>query len=479
MQELIKQRFLKIIPKVDFCSLRYIKERSETLTVRQNIIEPSLKSHNVGVMLTVIDKGGLGYAATSDLSMTGLREAVARARHWAEHSREKLVIDFSKIVMPSEQGNYNSIVKESWDSVPLPDKLDLLRHESAQCKQDAKIVDWQASLWSIQAEQLYLTTNGSEINQTYQYLMPEIRVTANQGVDTQSRSLAGQGGSGQQGGLEVLKRIGFIGKGQQLADEVLQLLAAPNCPIGCMDLMLGTEQMMLQIHESIGHPLELDRILGDERNYAGTSFVNLDMFGNYQYGSPLLNVTYDPTRNEQLASYGFDDEGLAAKKTYIIKDGILLTPLGGMVSQTRAGVAGVANTRAIDWNRPPIDRMANLNVEPGASSFTDMLSSIERGIFMQTNLSWSIDDSRNKFQFGCEWGQMIENGEFTHVVKNPNYRGISANFWRNLQKVGNIDTFAVMGSPYCGKGEPNQAIRVGHASPVCVFGNVDVFGGVC
>jgi len=478
MQELIKQRFFKVIPKVSFCSLRYLEERSEILTVRQNVMEPSLKSHNIGVMLSVIDKGGLGYAATSDLSIAGLRKAVTQAQRWAEHSREKLVTDFSKIIMPSEQGNYNSIVKQSWDSVPLANKLDLLQHEAAQCKQDAKIVDWQTSLTSLQTEQLYLTTDGGEIHQNHQYLMPEIRVTANKGVDTQFRSLGGYGGSGQQGGLEVLKRVGFVGKGQQLADEVLQLLAAPNCPTGCMDLMLSPEQMMLQIHESIGHPLELDRILGDERNYAGTSFVNLDMFGNYRYGSPLLNVTYDPTRNEQLASYGFDDEGLVADKTYIIKDGLLLAPLGGIVSQVRAGLAGVANARATSWNRPPIDRMANLNVEPGTSSFAEMLCSIERGIFMQTNLSWSIDDSRNKFQFGCEWGQMIENGELTHVVKNPNYRGISATFWRNLSKVGNADTFAIMGTPHCGKGEPNQVIRVGHASPACVFADVDVFGGV-
>jgi len=242
--------------------------------------------------------------------------------------------------------------------------------------------------------------------------------------------------------------------------------------------LLGTRWNWIQIHESIGHPLELDRILGDERNYAGTSFVTLDMFGTYQYGSPLLNVTFDPTLPEQLASYGFDDEGLPAEKTYIIREGVLKTPLGGVMSQARTGLSGVANARAMSWNRPPIDRMANLNVEQGNSTLDEMIASIERGIFMKTNLSWSIDDSRNKFQFGCEWGQLIEKGELTQVVKNPNYRGISATFWRNLKKVGNQETFEVLGVPYCGKGEPNQIIRVGHASPVCLFTDVDVFGGV-
>jgi len=474
MHDLIKQRFQKIIPNVDFCSLRYLEERSETLRVRQNVTEPPTHSHDVGIMLTVIEKGGLGYAATSDLSEAGLREAVARARHWASLCKENMIIDFSKLSMPQGQGEYHSRVEKPWDSVSIADKLDLLQTESAQCQLNDKIVDWHTELGSVQTEELYLTHEGGEITQSHHYLIPSLRVVANQGVDTQYRSFGGYG-YGWQGGLEHIR---FLGKGQQLAEEALQLLAAPNCPTDSMDLILAPDQMMLQIHESIGHPLELDRILGDERNYAGTSFVTLDMFGTYQYGAPLLNVTFDPTLSEQFASYGFDDEGLPAEKTYIIRDGILTTPLGGVMSQARTGLAGVANARATRWNRPPIDRMANLNVEPGESRFDDMISSIERGIFMQTNLSWSIDDSRNKFQFGCEWAQLIEKGELTQVVKNPNYRGISATFWRNLKKVGNVDSFEVLGLPNCGKGEPNQVIRVGHASPVCLFDNVDVFGGV-
>jgi predicted Zn-dependent protease len=237
------------------------------------------------------------------------------------------------------------------------------------------------------------------------------------------------------------------------------------------------DQMILQIHESIGHPLELDRILGDERNFAGTSFVTPDMFGSYRYGSDLLNVTFDPTRPEELASYAFDDEGTPAQKVHLIRNGILERPLGGAISQARAGLPGVANARADSWNRPPIDRMANLNLEPGDASLEAMIASIGRGVLMETNCSWSIDDSRNKFQFGCERGRVIENGKLGAVVKNPNYRGISANFWRSLRMVGNADTLRVLGTPYCGKGEPAQIIRVGHATPACVFGDVDVFGG--
>jgi predicted Zn-dependent protease len=275
----------------------------------------------------------------------------------------------------------------------------------------------------------------------------------------------------------MLGRFAFVGSGRRVADEVLQLLLAPNCPSGTTDVLLMPDQVILQIHESIGHPLELDRILGDERNFAGTSFVTPDMFGSYRYGSELLNVTFDPTLPEELASYAFDDDGTRAEKVYLIRNGILERPLGGALSQARAKLEGTANARADNWNRPPIDRMGNINIEPGESSLEDMIAGIERGVLMATNSSWSIDDSRNKFQFGCEWGQLIEDGKLTTVVKNPNYRGISASFWRSLARVGNPATMQVLGTPYCGKGEPSQVIRVGHAAPACVFTGVDVFGG--
>ncbi len=252
---------------------------------------------------------------------------------------------------------------------------------------------------------------------------------------------------------------------------------APECPNTTASLLLLPSQMMLQIHESIGHPLELDRILGDERNYAGTSFVTLDMFGSYRYGSPLLNVTFDPGPAAEIASYAFDDDGSAAERSHLIRAGILERPLGGAVSQARAGSPGVATARACDWNRPAIDRMANLNLEPGDAGLDALIASVEYGVLMDSNRSWSIDDSRNKFQFGCELGRLIQDGELKGLVRNPNYRGVSATFWRNLAAVGDSSTFEIWGTPNCGKGEPNQTIQVGHASPACVFQHVEIFGG--
>jgi len=478
LSDSIRSLFLRLAPAVDFCSLRLVEESSEYLAVRQDVLQPPSTGIERGAMITIMDGGGCGYAATSDLSEAGLKEAIARARHWAQAGAGRSVVDYSTLALPRQSGVYAGPAAQEASPLPRKNLIELLMRESRACRINARIVDWQAWLQVIDSSQRYLTADGADISQQFRYFTPGLAVTANQGADTQTRSLGGQySGYCRQGGMEVLEHAGFEGAGRRVAEQALELLAAPNCPSGSMDLLLMPEQMMLQIHESIGHPLELDRILGDERNFAGTSFVTLDMFGHYRYGSELLNVTYDPTRPEQFASYGWDDEGCAAGKAYLIRDGILERPLGGAISQARAGIEGVANSRACSWNRPPIDRMANLNIEPGASSLEGMIKSVERGVLMETNVSWSIDDSRNKFQFGCEYGRLIEDGELKGLVKNPNYRGISATFWCSLKAVGDDSTFQVLGVPYCGKGEPPQAVHVGHASPACLFGNVDVFGG--
>jgi len=479
MLESLQSEFLKAAPAVDFCALRFVEETGEYLSVRQDVPEPPQLTINRGAMVSVIDRGGLGYAATSDLSAAGLKRALDRARRYAELTRGRSVVDYSAIAMPRPEGAYRSPLGRDPAQASRKEKYDRLAAEAKQCRIDERIVDWEASLWTTTSRQAYYTADGAAAQQEFHFLVPNMSATAYAKGESQTRTHAGRyNGFCRQGGLEILEGFGLEGSGRAVAEGALELLAAPNCPSGALDVILMPDQMMLQIHESIGHPLELDRILGDERNFAGTSFVTLDMFGSYRYGSELLNVTFDPTRPEQYASYAWDDDGSAAQRQYIIRAGVLERPLGGAVSQARAGgIAGVANTRACSWNRPPIDRMANLNVEPGASSLEALIASVEHGVMMRTNVSWSIDDSRNKFQFGCEWGQMIRNGKLCEVVKNPNYRGVSATFWRSLAGVGDDSTFQVMGTPFCGKGEPSQVIRVGHAAPACRFSNVDVFGG--
>jgi predicted Zn-dependent protease len=435
------------------------------------------------VMVTVVDRGGLGYAATSDASEAGLAAAVAQARELAHAVAGRTVFDYGRLPATAPQGGYSSRVERPAGTLGLKGKLELLSAASAATKLDDRIVDWSATLWTVDTEQLFVTADGGSAEQRFSHIIPNVQATASVNGVTQIRSAHGQyNGFCQQGGLEVLDRAQFTSDGPRVAREALELASAAHCPSGQMDVILMPDQMMLQIHESIGHPLELDRILGDERNFAGTSFVTLDMFGHYRYGSDLLNVTYDPTRHEQLASFAFDDDGAPARREFIIEHGVLKRPLGGHVSLARAralraDIEGVATARACSWNRAPIDRMSNLNVEAGTSTLGEMIASIEFGVLMRTNCSWSIDDSRNKFQFGCEYGQVIRQGRLAEVVRNPNYRGISATFWRSLAMVGDASTFEVMGTPFCGKGEPSQVIRVGHAAPACKFSRVAVFGG--
>ncbi|MFM9915880.1 MAG: TldD/PmbA family protein [Rhizobacter sp.] len=483
MLETLEAHANRAAPAVDQWAVRGVVERSEVLTVRHRVAQAPSRRCDIGAMVTVVDGGGLGYAATSDTSETGLRRAFGVATALARAVAGHTVFDVRQLPRVSARGRYASVVEQPPATLGLRGRLAMLAEADATLVPDARIVDSMARLHSVDTEQLFITGDGARIAQRWTIAMPHLQATARVGHVAQTRSAAGQyGGHCQQGGMEVLERTGFQRDGARIAREAIELAMSPPCPSGEMDLILMPDQMMLQIHESIGHPLELDRILGDERSMAGTSFVTLDMFGRYRYGSDLLNVTHAPQQAGELACFAFDDDGMAAEPAHIIRDGLLLRPLGGALSviraqAQRADIEGVATTRACSWNRPPIDRMSNLNVEPGDSTLAGMIDGIELGVLMRTNQSWSIDDSRNKFQFGCEHGRMIRHGRLAEVVRNPNYRGISATFWRSLAGVGNADTFEVMGTPNCGKGDPSQVIHVGHASPACRFSGVSVFGG--
>jgi predicted Zn-dependent protease len=460
----------------DFWSVRFVDERTDHHTVRNDVPLPLRQVRERGAMVTAWAGAGAGYAATADLSASGVQRALeiatARAHACAAHA----LIDHRTITRPAQSGSY--VAPNSREALPSRREwVERLAHECAGANVDARMVERVAGMQVTQSDHLYLTSDGVRIEQQFRFLMPSLSAVAHDDIDSQERTLNGHSGALAQGGIEVLSRYGFDGAGARIAHDALRLLAAPNCPTGRRDVLLMPDQMALQIHESIGHPLELDRILGDERNFAGCSFVKPEMFGHYQYGSALLNVTFDPELREEAAAYAFDDDGSAARKQYLIRAGVLERALGGSLSQQRVGVPGVANSRASSWNRPPIDRMANLNIEPGDQSLDSLIAGIEHGILMRTNASWSIDDHRNKFQFGCEFGQLIEHGKLTQVVKRPGYRGISASFWRSLAAVGDASTREVYGTPMCGKGEPGQVIRVGHASPACVFADVEVFGG--
>ena len=455
-------------------SLRIVAEEKQRLSNRHGQAEAPINQRDLGYMLTVYHQGCMAYAASSDCSAVGIKRAFEQGlRLCAETKQQHL---FPAPAVPSHSGVYASPQSDAWHEHSLTEKQDLLKQIANILCADKRMVDSNVSLNYTKRDLLMTSSAGAEIEQQLVFIHPQMHVVAHDNHDTQIRSFKANA-TMRQGGWEQLEQMQFQESAQIIVDEALQLVHADDCPSGAMDLLLMPSQMVLQIHESIGHPLELDRILGDERNYAGTSFVTQDMFGSYQYGSSLLNVSFDPNITEQNASYAFDDEGTASEKVMLIENGILKTPLGGAISQQRAGMSGTANSRASSWNRPPLDRMSNINLECGSSSLEEMIQGIEYGVLMDGNRSWSIDDSRNKFQFGCEFAQIIKNGKRAEIVKNPNYRGISSSFWRNLHAVGDLASRDVMGINNCGKAEPNQVMYVGHASPPCVFKDVAVFGG--
>ncbi|MGH8487135.1 MAG: TldD/PmbA family protein, partial [Pseudomonas sp.] len=313
---LLRQRFAALRSGAEFFSLRYVQQSQQQLSVRKNVAEPPFLSRDEGAMLTVRVNGVEAYAATADVSQSGLQRALEQAEVLARQIGTQALLDLSEQAVASERRDYCSPNLEQ----PFPslaDCFDLLARESASVPNDSRLVNWQASLGISNVEQIYLNTAGAELRQAQRFVYPGFGATAFDGQDSQSRSL-GRENFGQQGGQDVIERCGLVNAGAKVADQALQLLLAPNTPSGVRDLLLMPDQMMLQIHESIGHPLEMDRILGDERNYAGTSFVKASDFGTLQYGSKLLNVTFDPTIGEELASYSHDDDGTPADKQFLI-----------------------------------------------------------------------------------------------------------------------------------------------------------------
>lgn len=478
MPENLKKALNQIAPNsVEWLGIREVTERATTRYVRDGKPQANDVSESKGAMVEVLVNGQWAYAATSNITLDGLRDAAQRASQLAQSASKWALFSGTPELRPAVKARYESSRIRAPESLRAREANDFLIQITQRLRTSPKIIRASAVLSFTETQMKFVSTSGADATQDFHLIATDFEATAQEGPITQKRTDGGFRARCYQGGLEFLYTDDLWARIDRTREEAVELLSASPCPSETCDLILMPDQMMLQIHESIGHPLEIDRILGDERNYAGWSFVKPEDFGKLQYGSKLMNITFDPTISHQFASYAFDDIGNTSKKEFLIKEGLLIRGLGSLESQARSQIPGVANQRASLWNRAPIDRMANLNLEPGDSSLDEMISNVDRGVLMHSNRSWSIDDFRNKFQFGCEYAKLIEKGKVTRTLRNPNYRGISVPFWRSLSMVGKQDEFQVFGTPYCGKGEPNQVIRVGHASPPCLFRNVEVFGG--
>ncbi len=469
---------LETLPfSADWVGLRAVRKTRQQRTLRDQVLDNHGTILSQGVMVEVLVHGQIGYGAIHSLQSHHIIEAAQVAYNQAIAASVWTLYPTALSSRPVMVGDYTTPVEMPFSTLSSAEVIEILHRVGGALKVSDRIVRTIAEVTLAEIESWFVSSNGSQIHQTFSRIMTNYQATAQAGSAVQTRSDNGWLARSYQGGLEFLLQDDLWERAARIGEQAIELLDAPDCPTDRKHLVLAPDQMLMQIHESVGHPLELDRILGDERNYAGGSFVRPEDFGTLDYGSPQMNITFDPSLHHEFASYAFDDTGVPTTREHIIKNGKLLRGLGSLESQTRLKVPGVAAARASSWNRPPIDRMANLNLEPGDQSFDQLISGIERGVYMETNRSWSIDDQRHKFQFSCEYGRLIENGKLTTVVKNPNYRGTTLEFWANLVGVGDRASWNVYGTPFCGKGEPNQLITVGHASPVAVFADIEVFGG--
>jgi len=472
---------VKILNTIDvpaeWIGLRAVNESASYRSVRDGNPQLNGRSLNRGIMVEAMVNGQIGYGATTSLTPESIQGAATLAYRQALAASQWGIHPMTSEVRPRVSGHYSSPFQKSQDALSPGEINDLLVRICDTMKVSDEIIQTRATAVMNAVETWFVSSNGSEVYQKFLFLQSHFGVTAQSGSVVQTRSHNGSRAHCYQGSWELFPPSDVWAKAQQVGEEAMELLTAEECPTETTTLVLAPDQMMLQIHESVGHPLELDRILGDERNYAGGSFVKPSDFGTLSYGSTVMNITFNPTMAGEFASYRFDDTGAPASREYLIKDGVLKRGIGSLESQSRLQVDGVACARATSWNRPPIDRMANINLEPGNDDFETMIGGIERGVYMEANRSWSIDDQRHKFQFGCEYARLIENGKLTKTLRNPNYRATTPQFWHSLVNVGNENTWKMYGTPFCGKGEPNQIIRVGHGSPVCAFENIEVFGG--
>lgn len=465
----LKRWFEKYKNQVEYMAVKWVNEKSTTLNVLNEVSEGIQYDYDVGYRIEVFYNGHIGYCGSTDISEAGFKRALDQALLQTKKLSEIKAYPFTLNDRQKNLGKYQSQIQKPLDNLSLAEIQQVLK-ECTQAMQVAPaVILRQAQAILIETEEVRFDSLNSETIQNFSFVSLDLWARAQESGEILTRSH----NTSMQIGAEAFLRNHLLPYAERLGRQAAELAKAPPCPKKNCDVILAPDQMNIHIHETVGHPLEIDRILGDERNYAGWSFVQAQDFGHLKYGSEKMNIVFEPHRYSEMASYNFDDSGLKTEKTYLIKEGLLLRGLGGLESQSRSQIPAVANFRSSSWNRAPIDRMANLNLEPGSLRLEDMIAKIEDGIIMLTNRSWSIDDYRRKFQFGCEFGQLIKNGKLTQIVKNPNYHGISVPFWNSLVDVTQENE--VHGQLYCGKGEPNQIIRTGHASPFAWFSNVDIF----
>jgi len=458
-----------------YADVRIVRRSSQSIVVKNGAVGSLENYTSAGFGVRVIVDGAWGFASSATLDRKEVDRVTALAVQIAKASALVKLRPVYLGAPVTHVAKYRTPVKIDPFSVPLDKKLELLLAADAAMRAVKGILVTEASAAFIREDKTFGSTEGAYIEQEFIETGGGLEALAVGENDVQKRSYPNSFGRHQgTAGYELLEGLDLVSSAPRVAEEAVMLLSAPVCPSGVTTLILGATQLGLQVHESCGHPIELDRVMGTEAAYAGTSFLTLDKLGTFRYGSPVVNITADATIPGGLGTFGFDDEGVEAQRTPIIREGIFVGYLTSRESAAELGERSNGTMRADGWNRIPIIRMTNINLEPGDWEFDDLIADTDDGIYMEMNKSWSIDDKRLNFQFGTEVAYPIKNGKMGGLLKNATYTGITPRFWAGCDAVCNTKHWNVWGTPNCGKGQPPQVAHVGHGTAPARFRNVQV-----
>ena len=461
-----------------YADARVMDIRQRDITTKNQEVGTLVEAETLGIGIRVIVNGSWGFASTDRLTREGVQacaaQAVAIAKASSLAKREDVALAPENAYVDTWQ---NPFLKDPF-RIPVERQIDLLLKADAEMLRVKGVTLAEGSMSFKRIDQLFVSSAGSSIHQIKMHSGAGIVATSFAGSEIQKRSYPNSfGGQHALQGYELVESLDLVGNGQQTGEEAVELHSAVQCPEGISTIILGGSQLGLQIHESIGHPIELDRVLGQEANFAGMSFLTTEKLRKLKYGSSIVNVVADARleHGPGLGTFAYDDEGVPAQCTKIITDGLFTGYLSSRESASAIGEKRSGGTmRTESWNRLPMIRMTNISIDPGAWSYDDLLADTDDAILMETNRSWSIDDRRYHFQFSTEIGWEIKGGKKGRMIKNPSYSGITTEFWNSCDAICSREHWTLWGTPNCGKGQPMQTMGTGHGASPARFRNVKI-----
>ncbi len=463
-----------------YADARVGDDRSRALSTKNGKIGTASDSESLGIGVRVIADGAWGFAASDDLSKAAVEATAAKAVAIAKASAKVKQHDVRLAPEKAATAEWTTPLQIDPFTISVEQNLDLLLKIDAELRSVTGVTLAETNLNFRREEQWFVSSEGANIHQTKYTTGAGFAAYAFAGSEIQKRSYpTSYGGQWQNKGYELVHELKLLENARRVGEEAVALLKADQCPEGVFNIVLDGAQLGLQIHESVGHPIELDRVLGMEANFAGMSFLTLDKLRTLRYGSDLVNIVADARQEHGpgLGTFAFDEEGVPAQCTPIITNGLFTGYLSSRETAPAIGLNRSGGTlRAEGWNRLPIIRMTNVSILPGEKPLTreQLISGTDDGIYMETNRSWSIDDKRYNFQFGCELGWEIKHGKRTRMLKNPSYSGITTEFWNSMDAICSSDEWVLWGIPHCGKGQPQQVMGTGHGGAPARFKEVKV-----